>query len=77
MLISFFFFLLLVFPSNPQQDEGLVFIAVREAWAWPQALTVEMEERKSDSKKKVSSGWECDMQAVQLLVQVPEKSLSS
>jgi len=46
-------FLLLVFPSNPHQDQGLiVLIAVREALAWPLTLTVEVEERKSGRKSK-------------------------
>lgn len=51
-------------------------VAVREAWAQPQALTVEVAETKSARKKKVSRGWESDVQAVQLLIQVPKKSLS-
>lgn len=52
-------------------------VAVREAWAQPQALTVEVAETKSvRKKKKVSRGWEYDVQAVQLLIQVPKKSLS-
>lgn len=51
-------FLLLVFPSNPHQDQGLiVLVAVREAWTWPQALTVEVEERKSGRKKKKRVLW--------------------
>lgn len=71
-------FLLLVFPNSPNQGEGLiVLVAVREAWAQPQALTVEVAETKSvRKKKKVSRGWEYDVQAVQLLIQVPKKSLS-
>lgn len=70
-------FLLLVFPNSPNQGEGLiVLVAVREAWAQPQALTVEAETKSVRKKKKVSRGWEYDVQAVQLLIQVPKKSLS-